>query len=288
MASESGYSILIPVDGSEHATRAAEYVAHLSKLKPCVVELLYVDSPHAASPQNLVDENARVTAATANARTHLDGAGIDCRVHRASGEPAAAIVAELAAGKHDEVVLGTRGLGPLANLALGSVAYRVAQAAPAPVTLVPPARHDGKAAEGNRILLAIDSSPASLRATRFVCAMRTSSTPIEVHLLNVQLPIVSGNVRRFISQETIDTYYREEGEAALATAKHALRDAGLQFHSHIVAGHLAQTIVEQAERLGCSRIVMGSRGMGAMANAVLGSVAFGAIHLASMPVTLVK
>lgn len=287
MADEFSYSILIPVDGSEHATRAAEYVARVSKLRPCVVELLYVDAPHAVSGQSSTEDDARFTAATTNARACLDRAGVSYRVHRTSGEPAAAIIAELSAGKHDEVVLGTRGLGPLANLALGSVAYRVAQAAQAPVTLVPPARHDGKA-EANRILLAVDGSPASLHATNFVCARHAGATPLEVHVLNVQLPILSGNVRRFVTQETIDTYYREEGEAALAAATHALRDAGMQFHSHILAGHQAQTIVGEAERLGCSRIVMGNRGMGAMANAVLGSVAFAALHLASLPITLVK
>jgi nucleotide-binding universal stress UspA family protein len=68
----------------------------------------------------------------------------------------------------------------------------------------------------------------------------------------------------------------------------ALRDAGLSCNVHIEPGDAAQTIVEVAQRRDCTRIVMGSRGLGSIGNLVLGSVAYKVLQLAPIPVTLVK
>jgi len=53
-----------------------------------------------------------------------------------------------------------------------------------------------------KMLLPVDGSENSLRAVQHVIAMKEKySDPIEVHLLNVQLPVASGAVKMFISQQ---------------------------------------------------------------------------------------
>jgi nucleotide-binding universal stress UspA family protein len=47
-------------------------------------------------------------------------------------------------------------------------------------------------------------------------------------------------------------------------------------------------IAEVGRQENCDAIVMGTRGMGAVSGLVLGSVATKVIHLADVPVTLVK
>ena len=47
-------------------------------------------------------------------------------------------------------------------------------------------------------------------------------------------------------------------------------------------------LAKRAEELGCDEIIMGTRGMGAIGNLVMGSVATKVVHLAGIPVTLVK
>lgn len=47
-------------------------------------------------------------------------------------------------------------------------------------------------------------------------------------------------------------------------------------------------IARAARRLKCESIVMGTRGMGTIGNLFLGSVATRVIHLARIPVTLIK
>jgi nucleotide-binding universal stress UspA family protein len=46
--------------------------------------------------------------------------------------------------------------------------------------------------------------------------------------------------------------------------------------------------MQYAEDKQCEQIVMGTRGLGTVSNLVLGSVATKAIHLAKVPVLLVK
>jgi nucleotide-binding universal stress UspA family protein len=140
-----------------------------------------------------------------------------------------------------------------------------------------------------KILLPVDGSENSLRAVRHVIAMKEQyRDPIEVHLLNVQLPVVSGAVKMFISQHQLNDYYRDEGVAALKDARALLDQAGVACQHHIGVGDLAGTIVSYAKEKQCRQIVIGTRGRGSFAGALLGSVATKVIHLADMPVLLIK
>jgi nucleotide-binding universal stress UspA family protein len=68
----------------------------------------------------------------------------------------------------------------------------------------------------------------------------------------------------------------------------AAKSAGVPLTSETREGSPAEMIVKAAEELNCVGIVMGTRGMGALANLVLGSVATKVVHLTVLPVTLVK
>jgi nucleotide-binding universal stress UspA family protein len=73
-------------------------------------------------------------------RERTTGADRDLPRYRLlSGEPAATLLADLAKGSHDLVVLGTRGHSGLEHLLLGSVAEKLVRLAPVPVLVVPPA-----------------------------------------------------------------------------------------------------------------------------------------------------
>ena len=74
---------------------------------------------------------------------------------------------------------------------------------------------------------------------------------------------------------------RESGEKLL-------KEAGVPYATEILRGPIASTIAERADALGCDGIVMGTRGMTALKNLVLGSVATKVVHASQLPVTLVK
>jgi len=140
-----------------------------------------------------------------------------------------------------------------------------------------------------KILLPVDGSENSLRAVQHVIAMKEQySDPIEVHLLNVQLPVASGAVKMFISQQQLNDFYRDEGVAVLKDARALLDQAGVSYQHHIGVGDLAGTITAYAKDKQCRQIVIGTRGRGSFAGALLGSVATKVVHLADIPVLLIK
>lgn len=139
------------------------------------------------------------------------------------------------------------------------------------------------------MLLPVDGSENSLRAVQHVIAMKEQyRDPIEVHLLNVQLPVASGAVKMFISQQQLNDFYRDEGVAALKDARALLDQAGVSYQHHIGVGDLAGTITSYAKDKQCRQIVIGTRGRGSFAGALLGSVATKVVHLADIPVLLIK
>ena len=139
----------------------------------------------------------------------------------------------------------------------------------------------------NVLLVPVDGSESSLNALRGALAMLNGSNG-QLHVISVQPPILSGNVKRFISSEIIDGYYAEEGEKSLEAARELLRGSDAAATISVQVGPVAETIVDYAKKHGCNHIVMGTRGMGRVKGLLLGSVTTKVLSLADIPVTLVK
>lgn len=139
-----------------------------------------------------------------------------------------------------------------------------------------------------RVLVAIDGSETALRAVAHVIKQfPADKTALEIHLVNVQYP-VHGGVSVFVDAAQIKQYHYEEGEKALAPARALLDAAGLPYQSHLFVGEPAETISRFATEIACDQIVIGTRGLGVVSSLLLGAVATKIIHLAEMPVLLVK
>lgn len=137
--------VLVPVDGSPVAERA---VAHAAEQVGCCASemklvLLNVQQnlEHwrkrgLLGEQDLKELRAHGESEAANARALLDKAGIVYDFEIVFGHPAEVIV-RVAREQHCQaIVMGTRGLGDVESLILGSTAYKVIQLAQVPVTLV--------------------------------------------------------------------------------------------------------------------------------------------------------
>jgi nucleotide-binding universal stress UspA family protein len=292
---------LLALDRSRNAERAARYVARVAKRQGVdEIQLLNVQpldnlglyALRSAQVTRHADEAARRD--TAAACRILESAALSIRLQTSLGSDPATRIAEAAQRQRvREIVMGTRGMSAVGNLGLGSVAYKVIHLARQPVTLVPAPRGgrdvDLPSARGTlSIVLAVDGSKHAIRAAAYVCRLHAAGVPLEIHVINVQPRIVSGYVRRFVSQAQINAYHRKQGEIALRGARRGLDRAGIKYKCYIRAGALPETIVQLANEYKCTRIVMGTRGLGAVRGLVLGSVTYGVVHLAEMPVTLVK
>jgi nucleotide-binding universal stress UspA family protein len=140
-----------------------------------------------------------------------------------------------------------------------------------------------------KILIPIDGSDAANRAVDHVVAIAAwlKEAP-QVCLLNVQWKLASGNVKLFINQDTVNDYYREQGMAALAEARAKLDKAGLAYSYHISVGTPAEAIVQYADEQKVDQIVMSAHGEGKLSTLLLGSVVSKVVHLAKIPMLLVK
>ena len=140
-----------------------------------------------------------------------------------------------------------------------------------------------------KILIPVDGSAGANRAIEHVIASTAwlKEAP-QILLLNVQWKLASGNVKMFISQDTINDYYRELGMEALVEGRAKLDAAGLAYTYHISVGAPADAIVQYAQEQHVDQIVMGAQGQSKLTTLLLGSVAGKVMHLAPMPVLLIK
>jgi nucleotide-binding universal stress UspA family protein len=141
-----------------------------------------------------------------------------------------------------------------------------------------------------KILLAVDGSEASMRGTQsLIEALRLYREPVAVELVNIRLPVprVGAPFWTTVTHEMVDKYYQDEGQEALRGSRKLLDEAGVPYTAHILVGEIAEAIVKHAARTDCRMIYIGTRGMSAIANMVLGSIATKVVNLSRVPVVLV-
>ena len=139
-------NILVPTDGSEHAAKAVDVAADLAQKYGAKVHLMHVvrDLGSSVIPPDLrefakiehieVSERAVVESV---ANQILRGAELRTRERGAKqvdtmlevGAPADRILATARSLEADAIIMGTRGLGDLQGLLMGSTAHKVSHLA---------------------------------------------------------------------------------------------------------------------------------------------------------------
>jgi nucleotide-binding universal stress UspA family protein len=140
-----------------------------------------------------------------------------------------------------------------------------------------------------KVLLPVDGSKSATRATqKLVKTLGWYKEQPTVELLTVHLPIPRfPNMRVVVSNEMLERYYAEECKKMLAPSRKVLDAAGVKYTVHTLVGSIAESIIKHAKQSGSDMIYMGTRGMTALSNMVLGSVTTRVLHLAHIPVVLI-
>jgi nucleotide-binding universal stress UspA family protein len=138
------YRILVAVDGSERADRAARFAIDLARrVGDAQLHLVNVQDPvdesqtHGLGRDAIRQHRGSIAAATAStAKALAERAGVRCSFDWHFGEPAR-VLADIASSTQCNVlVMGTQGAGAIQNLLLGSVAQRTLHLSSVPVALV--------------------------------------------------------------------------------------------------------------------------------------------------------
>lgn len=133
--------IIVPVDGSESANRAAAFAANLAYCSEAALILLHVLPEAEASTSEQAEQAAAVFQRCREAmlliRRALSTAGTPIEERVLRGDPAKVILDLAQQQPEAMIVMGRRGLSRVRELLLGSVSEQVLRQARCPVTLVP-------------------------------------------------------------------------------------------------------------------------------------------------------
>lgn len=135
-----GKSIVVPVDGSEHSKKALEFAVELCEKFGGSISLVHV-AQSVPADRTLILGGAAVTIEATHAELQEAGKQVidaakavvtagNCEIESAEvmrGDPASDIVRVANSKNADLIVMGSRGLGDLAGLVLGSVSHKVNQ-----------------------------------------------------------------------------------------------------------------------------------------------------------------
>ena len=139
-----------------------------------------------------------------------------------------------------------------------------------------------------KLLIAVDGSPASLRAID-TAARLGRDTPVEAVLLHVRdAPSYHGDIPPY-DYERIAAAQRRHQDGVLESALAHATAAGLgAVQTPAELGTAAADIARVASDRRVDMIVIGTRGATVLGGLLVGSVAQRVVHLASVPVLLVK
>ena len=137
-----------------------------------------------------------------------------------------------------------------------------------------------------RVLVPIDGSRNSEYALRHVVGEFFKNPGMEIHLLNVQPPF-SRHISQFIARKARDSFHQDEAERVLRPARQLVEKFGVPYSVHVKVGNKANSIVEEASRLRCTRIVMSTARKNSFTRMLEDSTTNKVLELTSVPVEVI-
>ena len=290
--------ILLATDGSEVAELAIKTAATLATSTNSELHVIHVGPglplyelpDYAARFEEVVEEQRQEarrvldeevgkveSSGTAVTEAHLE---MDERPDRAIVE----LGEKLGVGL---VVVGSRGLGGLRRTLVGSVSSSVVRHAHCLVMVV----RGEPLTLPTKVLLATDGSEDARLAANTALDL-SKKLDSELHVVYVEpMPRRHSAPLRFAVDLPLEVVERTEEEAKTKLEKlvEKMREEGGEVaQAHPRVGLPAVEIVALAEELGAGMIVMGSRGLGGIRRALMGSVSEAVVSHAHCPVMVVR
>lgn len=293
--------IVIAVDGSDEARRAASRGLELAQAFDANVEVLSVIEQKALRLTETSDEKAQLRERREAALTEIEELasefGHPVTTKLAEGKPAVRISEYADEQDADLLIVGRQGLTGLGRRLLGGVTEQVLHRSTVPVLVVSGGDDDGDAGEMepdySRVLITTDGSENAEVAIPYgtAIAQRYSS---DVHVLNVVdlqaaagLFSAGGLEKEFIErleargQEAVDSVATKIGESAPDLTVEAAVERTTSFDG--AAAGVREYVAENEIDL----VVMGSHGRSNLKRQLLGSVASTVLRTVDVPVLVV-
>jgi nucleotide-binding universal stress UspA family protein len=139
-----------------------------------------------------------------------------------------------------------------------------------------------------KILVAVDGSKAALHAVKYAAKLSSNLRSDDlITLVTVHDDQGLRHAEKLVGAEAVRDYLRELSDKDLKAALAVLVKADIKHNAIIQTGHVADTIVNLANK-GFDLVVLGSKGRSGFSDLLLGSVAQRVMAACNKPVLLVK
>jgi nucleotide-binding universal stress UspA family protein len=285
-------TVLVGVDGSDHALRAVRWAAVEADRRQLPLRLVlaftWVAEPDFEMRtgdehyRNMLLEQARARLAQAASTAAETRPALAVQQQLIIGYPAEVLAAE--ARRATLLVLGDRGLTYVEGVLVGSTAAAMAAHAACPIVVVRGAEMDQDASRTRPVVVGIDNSSSSEAAIGFAfeAAAAREAPLLAMHAYADRLadPLI-GNL---IDWDVIADEETRRLNARLERWVEKFPDVAVRpVPAHGRAVHQLITLSETAQL-----VVVGSRGHGQLTGLVLGSVSNALMHKAACPVAIVR
>lgn len=286
-------NVLVATDGSKYGGWALNWAAMLPLVEPPKVTALHVldvaalrapflSQPVMAGTERYIQEEiqrmeARSTKTLEEATQQFASLNLKGTARKEQG-PVAPTILKYAPKRDGLLVVGSQGLDALDRFMLGSVSTNIIHHATCPVLVV-----KGEAAPLRRIIFATDGSGASAKALKFVLTKfqpdrstgKGERVPIHVGVLHV-MPLIM-----YPGLEAANKKLLEQSVQKLI-------EAGFTAEPLCYLGNPAEEIMKTASQQKAGMIVMGAKGLGAVARFLIGSVSTRVVQHANCAVLVVR
>jgi nucleotide-binding universal stress UspA family protein len=275
--------IVVGTDGSDQAAAALRWAVDEAGMHAAAVEAVLVwsllDQYHPDHSDRFDPDYGEDAARAALAAwiTEMLDPGVKVAQRVVNDLPVRALLE--AGDAADLVVLGARGTGGFEGLLLGSVSERVAQLANRPVAVV---RRPAPTRNG-RVVVGVDGSARALDALRWAAAeARTRDADLDVVHAWSPRKLTAPSTRR------VSAELREAEDAGRAVLDAAVADpalVGVRVNALLTDDSPARALLGRAADAGL--LVVGTRGLGRVTGALLGSVSRQLLHHAPSIVVVI-
>ncbi len=262
--------VLVPLDGSQHAEVALDYLDALSPLGSLDVHLIAVVDDTHDEPAERLDTQQTLYEAYLHERAARPHAGLaECETLVVQGSPAAAILEEADRIDAKLLIISSHSRAGIQRWRLGSVADKVVRSINCD-TLVIGSGVEHAAAKISKILLPLDGSDLAEQAG--TTARRLADAfGAELHLVRVVSPTsLAGGDISGMGYASAELY-----EAVLEGAEEYVKQAKEQMsatHAVSMLGAPADSLLTYIDQHGIDLVVMTSHGRSGVLRTALGSV----------------
>lgn len=283
--------LLLAIDGSDNSYEAVRSLKYLSRAEE--LHILHVlDVPTPAYPM-MMPEVSQELYETVERNMREDGTRLLDRIvsllpmgigpvtkHLLVGSPADHIVTLAEQQKVDLILLGTRGLGPIKERLVGSVAHRVLTYAPGAKLILP-----GPLKALSQVLLPLQGTYDADHALRFLQHKPFRELPT-ITLFTVLPHTRPPWPMDATSAEQMEVHALRGAQDFLNKTAAELSSLGYPTKVAASLGTPVEGILQEATALSPDLILMGSRGRHGVTRLVLGSVSHALLHQSRYPLMI--